>query len=73
MVLYWYHFRVPPKVRDLVRRLETVGFRNRGGKGNHWNFKHPRGLRITLSGSLRADAKPYQEKAVKVAVAKVSE
>lgn len=72
MVLFWYHSQVPPKVRDLVRQLETAGFRNRGGKGSHRNFKHPRGLRITISGSLHADAKPYQEKAVKVAVAKVS-
>ena len=73
MVLFWYHSSVPPKVRDLVRRLETAGFRNRGGKGSHRNFKHPCGVRITISGSLQADARPYQEKAVKVAVAKVSE
>lgn len=73
VILSWYHSLVPPKVRDLVRRLENAGFRNRGGKGNHRNFKHPRGLRITISGSLHADAKPYQEKAVKVAVSKVTE
>lgn len=73
VVLFWYHSRMPPRVRDLVRQLESAGFRYRGGKGNQRNFKHPRGLRITLSGSLHADAKPYQEKAVKVAVAKVSE
>ncbi len=30
-------------------------------------------MRITISGSLGLDAKPYQEKAVKAAIAKVWE
>ncbi|MCY3756739.1 MAG: type II toxin-antitoxin system HicA family toxin [Acidobacteria bacterium] len=64
---------MPPKIRELIQRLNAAGFRNRGGKGSHRNFSHPRGARITISGSLGTDAKPYQEKAVKAAIAKVSE
>jgi len=56
---------MPPKLRELARRLEQAGFVNRGGKGSHRNYEHPNGERITLSGSLGDDAKPYQEKLVK--------
>lgn len=63
---------MPPKVRDLIRDLEAAGFENRGGKGSHRNFKHPDGVKITISGSPGADAKSYQEKAAQVALAKVS-
>lgn len=45
--------------------LERAGFANRGGKGSHRNFIHPRGLRVTLSGQPGADARPYQEKEVR--------
>ena len=51
---------MPKKVRELVRDLERAGFVNRGGKGSHRNFLHPRGGCITISGGLGADAKPYQ-------------
>jgi len=37
-----------------------TGFVNRGGKGSHRNFEHPNGSRITISGQLSDDAKPYQ-------------
>ncbi|MGH7201408.1 MAG: type II toxin-antitoxin system HicA family toxin [Planctomycetaceae bacterium] len=37
---------------------------NRGGKGDHRNFEHPKGIRITISGKLGDDAKPYQEREV---------
>jgi predicted RNA binding protein YcfA (HicA-like mRNA interferase family) len=50
------------KVRELVRDLERAGFANRGGKGSHRNYLHPRGVRITISGGLGDDAKPYQER-----------
>ena len=62
-----------PKVREPVRNLKAAGFEDRGGKGSHRNFRHPKGVRITISGSLGSDAKPYQEKAVRAAVDKVSE
>ena len=50
------------KVRELVRDLERAGFANRGGKGSHRNYLHPSGVRITISGGLGDDAKPYQER-----------
>jgi predicted RNA binding protein YcfA (HicA-like mRNA interferase family) len=56
---------MPRKIRKLVRDLERAGFVNRGGKGDHRNFEHARGIRVTLSGSLNDDAKPYQEREVK--------
>ena len=42
---------MPPKVRDLVRQLEQAGFRDRGGKGSHRNYVHPRVSQpLTISG-----------------------
>ena len=52
---------MPPKIRELIADLEAAGFTNRGGKGSHRNYRHPRSkLRVTLSGKLGDDAKPYQ-------------
>jgi predicted RNA binding protein YcfA (HicA-like mRNA interferase family) len=60
---------MPPKVRDLVRQLELAGFRDRGGKGSHRNYVHPRVSQpLTISGKLGDDAKPYQIKAVRQAL-----
>jgi len=42
---------MPRKVRQLIADLEEAGFVNRGGKGSHRNFTHPRGLRVTLSAA----------------------
>ncbi|MEN8215485.1 MAG: type II toxin-antitoxin system HicA family toxin [Pseudomonadota bacterium] len=56
---------MPPKIRELIRELEETDFINRGGKGSHRNFTHKSGVRITLSGNLGDDAKPYQEREVK--------
>jgi predicted RNA binding protein YcfA (HicA-like mRNA interferase family) len=53
---------MPRKVRELIRDLERAGFVNRGGKGSHRNHLHPHGVRITISGGLGNDAKPYQER-----------
>ena len=33
--------KMPPKVSELIARLEQAGFQNRGGKGSHRNFVHP--------------------------------
>jgi len=41
---------MPRKIRELIRDLKAVGFVNRGGKGSHRNFEHPKGMRITISG-----------------------
>jgi predicted RNA binding protein YcfA (HicA-like mRNA interferase family) len=59
---------MPRKVRNLIADLERAGFVNRGGKGSHRNFTHPRGVRITISGNPGDDAKHYQERDVKRAV-----
>ena len=59
---------MPRKIRDLIRDLERAGFTNRGGKGSHRNFEHPKGVRATVSGKLGDDAKPYQEREVKTKI-----
>lgn len=56
---------MPPKIRELIKRLEKAGFQNRGGKGSHRNYFHPKGIAITISGKLGDDAKKYQESQVK--------
>ncbi|MEA3467677.1 MAG: type II toxin-antitoxin system HicA family toxin [Thermodesulfobacteriota bacterium] len=55
---------MPPKIRELIKQLEKAGFCNRGGKGSHRNYIHPKGIAITISGKLGVDAKKYQEKEV---------
>jgi len=55
-------------VREPIRDLELAGFVDRGGKGSHRNFKHRRGIKITISGNLGDDAKRYQERDVKKAI-----
>jgi predicted RNA binding protein YcfA (HicA-like mRNA interferase family) len=56
---------MPPKVRELIEKLEKAGFQHRGGKGSHRNYVHPQASRpVTISGRLGDDAKHYQEKAV---------
>lgn len=56
---------MPRKIRQLITDLERAGFVNRGGKGSHRNFVHPKGVRATVSGGSGDDAKPYQEKEVR--------
>jgi predicted RNA binding protein YcfA (HicA-like mRNA interferase family) len=55
---------MPRKIRELIRDLEQASFVNRGGKGDHRNFEHSKGMRVTLSGQLGDDAKHYQEREV---------
>lgn len=60
---------MPRKVRELIRDLEEAGFVNRGGKGDHRNFVHPKvAMPVTIAGRAGADAKHYQEKAVRLAI-----
>ena len=59
---------MPRKIRELVRDLVKAGFEERSGKGSHRNFKHPMGPKITVSGNLGDDAKPYQERGVDRAI-----
>jgi len=60
---------MPSKVRELVAALEVAGFKDRGGKGSHRNFVHPKVWRpVTISGAAGDDAKPYQARAVRRAI-----
>ena len=56
------------KIRQLIKDLESAGFINRGGKGSHRNYLHPKGIAITISGKPGDDAKHYQEKEVEVKI-----
>lgn len=64
VVTDWYYIVMPPKLRELIKQLEKAGFENRGGKGSHRNFIHPKGVAITISGKVGSDAKKYQENEV---------
>ena len=59
---------MPRKIRQLIKDLENAGFLDRGGKGSHRNFIHPKGIAITISGKLGDDAKQYQEKEVQLKI-----
>ncbi|MBI4608844.1 MAG: type II toxin-antitoxin system HicA family toxin [Candidatus Rokubacteria bacterium] len=56
---------MPPKIRELIADLQAAGFVDRGGRGSHRNFVHPKVSRpVTISGALGDDAKHYQVRAV---------
>ncbi|HUI28234.1 MAG TPA: type II toxin-antitoxin system HicA family toxin [Candidatus Kryptonia bacterium] len=60
---------MPPKIREIIADLERAGFVNRGGKGSHRNFVHPKVTKpVTVSGSPGDDAKRYQVRAVQLAI-----
>jgi len=53
----------------VIARLERAGFVNKGGKGSHRNYIHPRVARpVTISGRFGDDAKHYQIRAVELAI-----
>ena len=62
---------MPKKIRQLIADLERAGFINRGGKGNHRNYLHPKGIAVTVSGNPGDDAKKYQEKEVERKIQRV--
>ena len=62
-------FLLPRKLRELIRELNRAGFVDRGGRGSHRNFEHLSGTRVTISGQLGGDVKPYQEREVRRAIA----
>ncbi len=64
---------MPPKIRELIRDLKSVGFRIEGGKGSHRKFQHVNGTIVVISGKAGDDAKPYQIRDVKWAIAEVSD
>ncbi|MDP3089827.1 MAG: type II toxin-antitoxin system HicA family toxin [Nitrospira sp.] len=48
---------------------KQAGFVNRGGKGSHRNFVHPKATKpVTISGKPGEDAKHYQVRAVQLAI-----
>ncbi len=60
---------MPRKIRELTKELGKSGFVNRGGKGSHRNYVHPKVTKpITISGKPGDDARDYQVKAVKIAI-----
>jgi predicted RNA binding protein YcfA (HicA-like mRNA interferase family) len=60
---------MPRKIRELIAELKAAGFVDRGGKGSHRNFIHPKcSMPVTISGRAGDDAKPYQERAVRDAL-----
>lgn len=64
---------MPPKIRELVAELERCGFTNRGGKGSHRNYEHPKCSRIvTISGKAGINAQKYQIKQVREAIDEVN-
>jgi hypothetical protein len=62
---------VPRKLRQLRSDLRKSGFRRLTGrgKGDHEVWEHPTGVRAGLDGPDGQDAKPYQEKHVREAIA----
>jgi len=60
---------MPPKIKQLIKELENAGFVNRGGKGSHRNFVHPKVAKpVTISGKVGDDALRYQERDVRKAI-----
>lgn len=60
---------MPPKIRDLLAELVKAGFADRGGKGSHRNYVHPKVAKpITIPGKPGDDAKEYLIKAVQKAI-----
>ena len=59
---------MPRKIRQLIADLRTAGFVNIRGKGSHRTYEHPKGPIVVISGNLGDDAKPYQEKQVKLKI-----
>jgi len=61
---------MPPKIRELKAALRRAGFGERPGKGSHTVWSHPLlAQRLTLSGGDGDDAKRYQERDVREAIA----
>ncbi len=66
---------MPRKIRQLHNDLLKAGFVlvPKRGKGDHAYFEHPSGEIVILDGQRNDDAKPYQEKQVKQAIARIEE
>jgi predicted RNA binding protein YcfA (HicA-like mRNA interferase family) len=50
---------VPPKVREVIRRLERDGWRRVGTAGSHRHYEHPtRPGKVTVAGHENEDMHP---------------
>ncbi|MBA3732054.1 MAG: type II toxin-antitoxin system HicA family toxin [Gammaproteobacteria bacterium] len=53
----------------MIARLEQAGFVNKGGKGTHRNYIHPRVAHpVSITGKSGDDAKHYQIRAAELAI-----
>ena len=60
---------MPPKVREVIGDLKKAGFRDRGGKGSHRKFTHPKVRKpVVISGNPGDDSLAYQRKAAREAI-----
>ena len=59
---------MPPRVRELESVLRKAGFINRGGHGNHRNYEHPSGAKVSVCGQPTSEAKNYLVREVEAAV-----
>ena len=62
---------MPKKIRELIHELGKAGFYeiSGAGKGPHRKFIHLNySGSVTVSGNPGDDAKPYQEKQVRIAI-----
>ena len=66
---------MPPKVRQLKASLKKAGANQISQEGSHTKWKHPLipSTIVVLSGHDGDDAKPYQEKDVKVLLKQIRE
>ena len=64
---------MPPKIRQLIRKLETAGFVLNRQRGSHRHFRHESGMRVTISGKDGDDARHYQLRLVGKAIIEVSD
>lgn len=68
-ILIQYQNGCLEKLENSSETSKSAGFVNRGGKGEHRNFVHPKVTKpVTISGKAGDDAKHHQEKAVKAAI-----
>ena len=63
---------MPPKIRQLIQKLNAAGFVQVRQKGNHRHFKHASGFLVTISGKAGDDAHHYQRLLVRKAIDEVS-
>lgn len=60
---------MPKKIREMEKLITQAGWINRGGKGSHRNYVHPRtGAVVTLCGKTGDDCPRYLERQINKAL-----